>query len=104
MPPVKSAPDQVKFDSVFPSAMLFPLDPAVRAVKMTPPRVEDAVIPAAAGQALIAAARFVASVATLLLAAKVPEVELEQVFVPADPAVTVPHEKRPVLFDAPTAR
>jgi len=97
-------PAQVKFDIVFPSAMLFPLDPAVRAVKMTPPRVEVAVTPAVAGHLLIAAAMFVASVATLLLVAKVPEVELGQVFVPADPAVTAPHEKRPALFDAPTAR
>jgi hypothetical protein len=40
----------------------------------------------------------------LLLVAKVPVVELGQVFVPAVPAVTVPHEKRPALFDAPTAR
>jgi hypothetical protein len=97
-------PAQVKFDVVFPSAMLFPLDPAESAVKMTPPRVEDAVTPAAAVQALMAAARFEASVATLLLVAKVPEVEPVQVFDPADPAVTVPHEKRPLLFDAPTAR
>jgi hypothetical protein len=52
----------------------------------------------------MAAARFEASVATLLLVAKVPEVEPVQVFDPADPAVTVPHEKRPLLFDAPTAR
>ena len=80
--------------------MLFPLDPAVSAVKMTTAPVEVAVTPAAAGQAAIAAARFDASVAVLLLVAKVPEVELVQVFVPADPAVTVPHEKRPVLFDA----
>jgi hypothetical protein len=96
-------PAQVKFDNVLPSAES-PLDPAVRAVKMTPPRVEVAVTPAAAGQALIAAARFVASVMGLLLVAKVPAVELGQVLVPADPAVTVPHEKSPVLFDAPTAR
>jgi hypothetical protein len=97
-------PDQVRFDVVVPSAMLFPLDPGVRAVKATtgPPAI--AVTPAAAGQALIAAARFVASVTALLLVAKVPVVELGQVFVPAVPAVTAPHEKRPALFDAPTAR
>jgi hypothetical protein len=94
---------QVKFDSVFPSAES-PVDPAVRAVRMTPPRVEVAVTPAAAGQALIAAARFVASVMGLLLIAKVPVVELGQAFDPADPAVTVPQEKRPALFDAPTAK
>src|SRR5208282_4476728 len=96
-------PAQVKFDNVSPSAPS-PVEPAVRAVKMTPPRVEDAVTPAATGQALMAAARLVASVETLLLLAKVPEVEVAQVLVPTDPAVTVPHEKRPVLFEAPTAR
>jgi len=97
-------PDQVKFDKVFPSAMLSPLDPAVRAVKLTIGPAAVAVTPAAAGQALIAAARFFASVAMLLLAAKVPAVELVQVLLPAVPAVTVPHEKRPVLLDAPTAK
>jgi len=99
-----SALIQVKFDSVLPSAMLFPLDPAVRAVKMTTGPVEVAVTPTAAGQALIAAAKFVASVTVLLLVAKVPVVELGQVLDPAVPGVRVPHEKRPVLFDAPTAR
>ena len=105
MPPLRSAPDQVKFDIVFPSAMLFPLDPGeCVAVTVTTAPTEVAVTPAAAGQAAIAAARFDASVVVLLLVAKVPVVELGQVFVPADPAVTVPHEKRPALFDAPTAR
>jgi len=97
------APAQVKFDIVFPSAQS-PVDPAVRAVKMTPPRVEVAVTPAAAVQSLIAVFRFVASVVRLLLVAKVPVVEPVQVLDPADPAVTVPHEKRPELFDAATAR
>ena len=94
----------MKLGIVFASAMVFPVVPAVRAVTMTVPRVEVAVTPAAAGQAAIAAARFVASVAMLLLPAKVPEVEVVQVLEPAVPAVTVPHAKRPVLFDAPTAR
>jgi len=76
----------------------------VLAVTVTTGPAAIAVTPAAAGQALIAAARFVASVTVLLLLAKVPVVELGQVFVPAVPAVTVPHEKRPALFDAPTAK
>ena len=84
--------------------MLFPLDPAALAVKLTTGPDATAVTPLAAEQALIAAARFVASVAMLLLAAKVPEVEPVQVLLPAVPAVTVPHEKSPVLFEAPTAR
>jgi hypothetical protein len=98
-----AGPDQVKFDVVVPSAQS-PVDPAIRAVKVTTGPDAIAVTPAAAGQALIAAARFVASVMVLLLVPKVPVVELGQVFVPAVPAVTVPHEKRPALFDAPTAR
>jgi hypothetical protein len=97
-------PDHWKEGIVVPSAMLFPVVPTVRAVRMTTEPVEVAVTPAAAGQAAIAAARFVANVTVLLLEAKVPEVEDPQVFVPADPAVTVPHVKRPALFDAPTAK
>jgi hypothetical protein len=104
LPPLRSAPDQVKFDIEFPSAMLSPLDPATLAVTATTAPAEVAVTPAAAGQAAIDAARFDARVVVLLLVAKVPVVELVQVFVPEDPTVTVPHENRPVLFDAPTAR
>jgi len=96
-------PAQLKFDIVFPSAAS-PVDPATRAVKITPPRVEAAVTPAAAVQSLIAVFRFVASVVRLLLMAKVPVVEPVQALDPADPAVTAPHEKRVALFDAPTAR
>ena len=104
MPPLRSAPDQKKFDSVFPSAMLSPLDPAALAGTVTTAPAEVAVTPAAGGQAAIAAARFDASVVVLLLVANVPEVEVVQVFDPADPPLTLPHEKRPELFDAPTAR
>ncbi len=71
---------------------------------MTVARVWVAVTPAAAGQAVIAATRFCARVVVLLLVAKVPEVELAQVLDPADPAVTVPHVKRPALCDAPAER
>jgi hypothetical protein len=96
---------QEKFDNVSPSAMLFPLDPRYSAVKVTIAPVESAVTPVVvAVHLLIAAAKFVASVTLLLLLAKVPVVELGQVLVPADPAVTVPHEKRPTLCDAPIAR
>src|ERR1039457_6223640 len=58
VPPLRSAPDQVKFDSVFPSAMLLPLNPAALAVTVTTAPDEVAVTPAAAGQRAIAAARF----------------------------------------------
>jgi hypothetical protein len=103
-PPLRFAPDQLKFDSVFASAMLFPLDPGALAVTVTAAPLEVAVTPAAAGQALIAAAMFAASVVQLLLEAKVPEVELVHVFVPAVPATTVPHEKRPVRFEPDSVR
>jgi hypothetical protein len=103
-PPLKSPPDQLKFDSVFASAMLFPLDPAVLAVTVTSAPLEVALTPAAAGQAAIAVARLVASVVGILLVAKVPEVELVQVFVPAEPPVTAPHEYRLPRFAPDTAR
>jgi hypothetical protein len=103
-PPLRSAPDQLKFDRVFASAMLFPLDPAVLAVTVTTAPFEVAETPAAAGQALIAAARFDANVVVLLLAAKVPEVELVQLFVPVVPATALPQAKRPARFDPDSAR
>ena len=89
-PPLKLPPDQLKLDSVFPSAMLFPLEPAVLAVTVTVELLAVAVTPAAAGQSFTAAARLVASVVVVMLVAKVPEVELVQVFVPAEPPVTAP--------------
>jgi hypothetical protein len=45
-----------------------------------------------------------ARVEVLLLVAKFPEVALLHTFDPAEPPLTEPHEKRPALDDAPTAR
>jgi hypothetical protein len=104
LPPVKVELIQLKFGIVLPSAMASALDPVVAAVRITTEPVELAAIPVPAGQACSAVFRFDASVTVLLLVANVPEVKLGHVFVPADPAVTAPHEKRPVLFAAPTAR
>jgi hypothetical protein len=103
-PPLRFVPDQVKFDSVFPSAMLLPPVPAALAVTVTVAPLAVALTPTAAGQAAIAAARFDASVVVLLLAAKVPEVELVQLFVPIAPATTLPHENRPARFDPDSVR
>jgi len=64
-----------------------------------------ALTPAAAGHRPIAVAMLEARVVVLELVAKVRLVALgEQVFVPALPPVTLPHEKMPVLFVAPAAR
>ena len=71
---------------------------------MTVPVLDVALKPAPAGHALMAAATFEASVVVLELVAKVPVVAVVQVFVPALPPVTDPHEKMPALFVFPTAR
>jgi hypothetical protein len=87
--------------------MLLPLDPALMAVTVTMPLPpEAAVTPVAALQSLIAAMRFAASVVVILLVAvaKVPEVELGQLFVPSDPPLTGLHEYRLPRFDPPTVR
>lgn len=63
-----------------------------------------ALTPAPAGQAVIAAARLLASVLLLALVAKVPDVELPQVLLPAEPPVTVPQLKRVPRFEPPTVR
>jgi hypothetical protein len=102
-PPLSVAPDQLKLESVFASAMLFPLDPAELAVMVTSEPFDVAETPAAL-QAEIAAARFDADVVVLLLAAKVPELGLVQLLVPAAPATTLLHAKRPVRFDPDSAR
>src|SRR2546426_5263518 len=74
---------------VFPSEMLLPAVPLIRAVTVAVLLLTDTVTPAAVGQRLIAAARLVASVDVVLLIANVPLVEVEQVFVPLEPAVAL---------------
>src|SRR5206468_9872450 len=61
-----------------------------------------ALTPAAAGHSPMAVARLEAKVVVLELVAKVPLVALEQVFVPAELPVTLPHEKPLTVF--PTER
>jgi len=79
--------------------------PLVVFVTVTVLVVVLALTPAVAGHRPIAVARLEAKVVVLELVAKVPLVALkEQVFVPALPPVTLPHEKMPVLFVAPAAR
>jgi len=92
-PPVRVVPPQLKPLSVLVLAML-PELPASLAVTVTVLLVALAVTGTPAGQALMAVARFEASVFVLLLMAKVPAVVLPQVFVPSVPTVTpAPHEK-----------
>src|SRR5437899_1787225 len=84
-PPLSAPAPQSKPVSVSLRVMLLPAAPSVLAVSVTvlvPP--ELAVTPAAIGQRLIAAARFVASVVAVLLIIKVPLVELGQVFEPLE--------------------
>jgi len=78
--------------------------PGVVSLAVTVPVLDVALKPAPAGHALMAAATFEASVVVLELVAKVPVVAVVQVFVPALPPVTDPHEKMPALFVFPTAR
>src|SRR2546426_12592104 len=63
-----------------------------------------AVTPTAAGHKAIAAATLEARLVVLESVAKVPVVELGQVFPPLVPAVTTLHVKMPVLFVAPTEK
>src|SRR5436309_4927147 len=87
VPPVSVLAAHEKPVKVFPSEMLFPAVPFVRAVTVVVLPLADAVTPAATGQALIASLRLVASVPSVLLIANVPLVELPQVGVPFEPAV-----------------
>src|SRR5437773_2591893 len=82
---------------VFPSEMLLPAVPLIRAVTVAVLLLADTVTPAAVGQRLIAAARLVASVDVVLLIANVPLVEVEQVFVPLEPAVALLQAKPDVV-------
>jgi hypothetical protein len=103
-PPLRPVPVQLTFESVLASVMLFPFDPAFLAVTVTTAPLEVAETPAAAGQALIAAARFDARVEGLLLGANVPETEFGQLFDPAVPGTMLPHAKTPARFDPDAAR
>ena len=87
---------------VAPTEMVLPALPSVVDLTVTVLPLALAVTPTAAGHRAIAAARFEASVVVLLLVAKVPVVELGQLFVPAELPVTLPHEK-PVRL-SPTER
>src|SRR5436309_2801371 len=78
---------------VFPSEMLLPAVPLIRAVTVAVLLLADTVTPAAVGQRLIAAARLVASALVVLLIANVPLVEVEQVFVPLEPRLALPQPK-----------
>src|SRR5438093_1377814 len=75
--------------------MLFPADPPSRAARFTMAPDALAATPTATGHRLMAAARLEASVDAVLLIAKVPLVELPQVFDPLEPAVADPQEKLP---------
>ncbi len=97
VPPVSVLAAHEKPVKVFPSEMLFPAVPWIRAVTVAVLLLTDTVTPAAVGQRLIAAARLVASVPVVLLIANVPLVEVEQVFVPLEPAVRLPQLKLVVL-------
>ena len=67
--------------------------PFVLLVAVTVLVLELADTPAATGHALIAAARFEASVVVLLLVANVPLVAVVHVFDPLEPRLTLPHAK-----------
>ena len=96
-PPVSVLLAHEKPVKVFPSEMLLPAVPLIRAVTVAVLLLTDTVTPAAVGQRLIAAARLVASVPVVLLIANVPAVELPQVFEPFEPAVTLPQTKPDVV-------
>jgi hypothetical protein len=99
-PPVSVPAAQEKPVRVFPSAMLFPAAPFVRAVIVVVALLAPALTPKDVAQALTAAARFVANVLVVVLVAKVAVASVGQPFEPSAPALTPPHEKR--LLDLAT--
>src|SRR5437867_3833430 len=87
-PPPSVTPDQVKPLGIFSeSATVLPPVPAVLAVRVTPVPLGLAVTPEVLGQALIAIARFEASVLKVELVAKVAVGRVVHVFVPSTAAV-----------------
>jgi hypothetical protein len=98
-------PPHAKIEALFvaPGVKVVKL-PGVVSVTVTVFVAETALRPAPAGQAFNAAARLVARVLLLALVAKVPDVELPQVLVPAEPPLTAPQLKRVPRFEPPTAR